>query len=198
MKENENIIPLAVSSWDDQEIEAINKVIESDNFTMGKNVQQFEKDFASYHGSKYCVMVNSWSSANHLGLSSLFFRRQGPKLKQGDEVIVTSVSWSTTYSPLYYHGLKLRFVDVDIDTLNIDILKLSNSITSKTKAIFAVNLLGNPNLYSEIQKIADENNLLLIEDNCESLGAEYLGKKTGSFGLFGTCKIGRASCRERV
>jgi CDP-6-deoxy-D-xylo-4-hexulose-3-dehydrase len=83
--------------------------------------------------------------------------------------------------------LKLRFVDVDIDTLNIDILKLSNSITSKTKAIFAVNLLGNPNLYSEIQKIADENNLLLIEDNCESLGAEYLGKKTGSFGLFGTC-----------
>ncbi len=187
MKENENIIPLAVSSWDDQEIEAINKVIESDNFTMGKNVQQFEKDFASYHGSKYCVMVNSGSSANHLGLSSLFFRRQGPKLKQGDEVIVTSVSWSTTYSPLYYHGLKLRFVDVDIDTLNIDILKLSNSITSKTKAIFAVNLLGNPNLYSEIQKIADENNLLLIEDNCESLGAEYLGKKTGSFGLFGTC-----------
>ena len=77
MKENENIIPLAVSSWDDQEIEAINKVIESDNFTMGKNVQQFEKDFASYHGSKYCVMVNSGSSPNHLGLSSLFLEDKG-------------------------------------------------------------------------------------------------------------------------
>ena len=68
-------------------------------------------------------MVNSGSSANHLGLSSLFFRKQGPKLTQGDEVLVTSVSWSTTYSPLYYHGLKLRFVDIDIDTLNVDIKK---------------------------------------------------------------------------
>ncbi len=187
MKEKETILPLAVSSWDEEEREAINKVIESDNFTMGKNVKAFEEEFASYHGSKYCVMVNSGSSANHLGLSSLFFRKQGPKLTQGDEVLVTSVSWSTTYSPLYYHGLKLRFVDIDIDTLNVDIKKLDQSITPKTKAIFAVNLLGNPNLYSEIQKIANENGLILIEDNCESLGAEYLGKKTGSFGLFGTC-----------
>lgn len=187
MKEKDTILPLAISSWDEEEREAINRVIESDNFTMGKNVRAFEEEFASYHDSKYCVMVNSGSSANHLGLSSLFFRKQGPKLTQGDEVLVTSVSWSTTYSPLYYHGLKLRFVDIDIDTLNVDVNKLTESITSKTKAIFAVNLLGNPNSYTDIQKIANENGLLLIEDNCESLGAEYLGKKTGSFGLFGTC-----------
>lgn len=187
MKDKEAILPLAVSSWDEEEKNAINEVIESDNFTMGKNVSAFEEEFASYHRSKYCVMVNSGSSANHLGISSLFFRKNGPKLCKGDEVIVTAVSWSTTYSPLYYHGLKLRFVDIDIDTLNIDIEKLANSITSKTKAIFAVNLLGNPNSYSEIKKIADDNNLLLIEDNCESLGAEYFGEKTGSFGLFGTC-----------
>ena len=154
---------------------------------MGENVKAFEKEFANYHGSKYCVMVNSGSSANHLGLSSLFFREQGPKLSQGDEVIVTAVSWSTTYSPLFYHGLKLRFVDVDIDTLNIDTKKLTQAITPQTKAIFAVNLLGNPNSYSEIQKICEENNLLLLEDNCESLGAEYLGRKTGTFGIFGTC-----------
>ena len=187
MKDKEPILPLAVSSWDEQEREAIYKVIESNNFTMGKNVKAFEEDFAAYHGSKYCVMVNSGSSANHLGLSSLFFRQQGPKLNQGDEVLVTAVSWSTTYSPLYFHGLKLRFVDIDIDTLNVDTKKLIEAITPNTKAIFAVNLLGNPNAYDEIERIADENGLILIEDNCESLGAEFLGKKTGSFGLFGTC-----------
>lgn len=187
MKNKETILPLAVSSWDEEERNAINEVIKSDNFTMGRNVSKFEDEFASYHGSKYCVMVNSGSSANHLGISSLFFRKNGPKLSKGDEVIVTAVSWSTTYSPLYYHGLKLRFVDIDIDTLNIDTKKLANSITSKTKAIFAVNLLGNPNQYNEIKKIADDNDLLLIEDNCESLGAEYQERKAGSFGLFGTC-----------
>lgn len=187
MKEKNIIIPLAVSSWDEQEREAINKVVESDNFTMGQNVKAFEEEFAAYHGSKYCVMVNSGSSANHLGLSSLFFRKEGPKLNVGDEVLVTAVSWSTTYSPLYFHGLKVRFVDIDIDSLNVDTNKLAQSITPKTKAIFAVNLLGNPNSFTEIQKIADENELLLIEDNCESLGAEFLGKKTGSFGIFGTC-----------
>ena len=187
MEEKDIIMPLAVSSWDEQEREAINKVIESDNFTMGKNVNAFEKEFASYHGSKYCVMVNSGSSANHLGLSSLFFRKHGPKLTQGDEVLVTAVSWSTTYSPLYFHGLKLRFVDIDLDTLNVDTDKLIKAITPNTKAIFAVNLLGNPNVFSELQRIAEENDLLLLEDNCESLGAEYTGKKTGSFGLFGTC-----------
>ncbi len=187
MKDKEIILPLAISSWDEEEKHAINKVIESDNFTMGNNVSAFEKEFASYHGSKYCVMVNSGSSANHLGISSLFFRKDGQKLSIGDEIIVTAVSWSTTYSPLYYHGLKPRFVDVDIDTLNIDTKKLADSINPKTKAIFAVNLLGNPNDFNEIKKIADENNLLLIEDNCESLGAVYEKKKTGTFGLFGTC-----------
>ena len=131
MEEKDIIMPLAVSSWDEQEREAINKVIESDNFTMGKNVNAFEKEFASYHGSKYCVMVNSGSSANLITIAALFYKSKNP-LKRGDEIIVPSVSWSTTYHPLQQFGLKLKFVDIDLDTLNYDLVKLEEAISVKT------------------------------------------------------------------
>ncbi|MDN3721446.1 DegT/DnrJ/EryC1/StrS family aminotransferase [Roseibium salinum] len=95
-------------------------------------------------GSKYCVMVNSGSSANLLMIAALRYRSESP-LMPGAEVIVPAVSWSTTYYPLYQYGLKLRFVDVDKDTLNYDLERLGAAITSDTRAIMAVNLLGNPN-----------------------------------------------------
>lgn len=177
--------PLATSTWDDKEIEAINKVIASNMYTMGSHVNQFEKEFATYVNSKYAIMVNSGSSANLLAVAALFYTKK-PKLKRGDEVIVPAVSWSTTYYPLYQYGLKLKFVDVDLKTLNFDLNQLEDAITENTKLIFAVNLLGNPNDFDAINKLTKDKDIILMEDNCESMGATYKSKQTGTFGVMGT------------
>ena len=177
--------PLATSTWDDKEIDAIKTVIASDMYTMGKHVKQFETEFAAFIDSKYCVMVNSGSSANLLAVAALFYTKN-PKLKRGDEVIVPAVSWSTTYYPLYQYGLKLKFVDVDLQTLNFDLDQLEQAITDDTKMIFAVNLLGNPNDFDAVQRIIGTRDIILLEDNCESMGAEYKGKQAGTFGVMGT------------
>ena len=176
---------LAVSSWDDKEIKAINDVLEAGITTMWAKVETFEKEFAQYTGSKYCVMVNSGSSANLLAVAALFYRKENP-LKAGDEVIVPAVSWPTTYYPLYQYGLKLKFVDIDLQTLNYDLEALNQAVTDKTKMIVAVNLLGNPNDFDKIYEIIGEKNIILFEDNCESLGAVFNTKQTGTQGLVGT------------
>ena len=118
-------------------------------------------------------------------IASLFYKVIIKKLKRGDEVIVPAVSWSTTYFPLYQYGLKIKFVDVDLETLNYDLRKLKLAVSNKTKVILAVNLLGNPNNFIKIKNIIGNKDILLIEDNCESLGAEF-GNKTGTIGLLGT------------
>ena len=177
--------PLASSTWDEKEINAIQSVIAKDIYTMGESVKQFEENFAAFCGAKYAVMVNSGSSANLLAVAALFYTKN-PKLKRGDEVIVPAVSWSTTYYPLYQYGLKLKFVDVDLHTLNFDLEQLEKAVTDNTKMIFAVNLLGNPNDFDAINKIIAGRDILLLEDNCESMGAEYKGKQTGTFGIMGT------------
>ena len=109
---------LASDSWDSEEISAINDVIKSNRYTMGPKVKKFEDEFASHFNSDYAIMVNSGSSANLLMIASLFYSKKYD-LKEGDEVIVPAVSWSTTYYPVHQYGLKLVFVDVDRDTLNI-------------------------------------------------------------------------------
>jgi CDP-6-deoxy-D-xylo-4-hexulose-3-dehydrase len=152
---------------------------------MGEEVAKFESEFADWLGCKYAVMVNSGSSANLAMISALMFRSEA-RLARGDEIIVPAVSWSTTYSPLWYNGLRLKLVDVDPDTLNIDPVRLENAITNKTKAIIAVNLLGNPTDFNQLQHIADSNDLILLEDNCESLGATFGGQQAGTFGVMGT------------
>jgi len=176
---------LASSSWDNKELEAIQAVIKTDNYTMGDCVKQFEKNFAKFTQNKYCVMVNSGSSANLLAIAVLFYKKEKP-LKRGDEVIVPAVSWATTYYPLYQYGLKLKFVDVDLETLNFNIEELRKAVTDKTRLIFAVNLLGNPNDFDEINNIIKGKNIYLLEDNCESLGGLYKNKQLGSIGLMGT------------
>jgi len=177
--------PLASSTWDDNEITAMKQVIDSGNFTMGVKVSEFEMAFAEHVGSRYCVMVNSGSSANLLATACLFYRSAN-RLLQGDEVIVPAVSWSTTYYPLYQYGLNIKFVDIDLRTLNYDLNALGRAVTDKTRVIVAVNLLGNPNEFSKIVKIINGKNIVLLEDNCESMGAVYNGKQTGTFGEMGT------------
>ena len=176
---------LASSSWDHKEIDAMNRVIDSGFYTMGKNVEKFETVFSSFFGSKYALMVNSGSSANLLSVAALFFLKSNP-LKRGDEVIVPSVSWSTTYAPLQQYGLKVKFVDISLDTLNFDVDKLKAAITDRTRVIFAVNILGNPNEFLKINNFINNKNIYLLEDNCESMGARYENKFTGTFGIAGT------------
>jgi CDP-6-deoxy-D-xylo-4-hexulose-3-dehydrase len=179
--------PLATTTWDEKEITAMHRVIDSGMFTMGSHVKAFEEQFAKFTGSQYAIMVNSGSSANLIMIAALFYS-QNPtyRLKRGDEVIVPAVSWSTTYYPLYQYGLKLKFVDIDLETLNLDLEQLESAITENTRAILTVNLLGNPNDFNRIQQITKDKNILLLEDNCESMGASFEGKQAGTFGLMGT------------
>ena len=178
-------LPLATSSWDQTEYDAIGRVIASGRFTMGPLVSQFEHDFAELFGSGFGVMVNSGSSANLLAIAAAALDpRNG--WERGDEIIVPAVSWATTYYPLQQYGFVLRFVDVDLDTLNLDLAHLEAAIGPRTRAIFAVNLLGNPNGFTALQAIADRHELLIFEDNCESLGATFDGRAAGTFGQMGT------------
>jgi len=179
--------PLATSSWDQSEIDAIHRVISSDFYTMGNEVLTFEKQFASYFGSQFAVMVNSGSSANLLMIAALFYTKNDTlKLNPGDEIIVPAVSWSTTYYPLQQYGLHLKFVDIDLNTLNYDLDALESAVSEKTRAIMAVNLLGNPNDFDKIFRIIGDRNITLIEDNCESMGATFNNKQAGTFGIMGT------------
>lgn len=179
--------PLASSTWDQAELNAIQSVIDSNMYTMGKQVAEYEKRFAAYFGSQYAVMVSSGSTANLIMIAALFYtQNEQLKLKRGDEVIVPAVSWSTTYYPLYQYGLKLKFVDIDRDTLNMDLQQLESAITDKTRAILTVNLLGNPNDFNKINAMIAGKNIVLLEDNCESMGATINGKQAGTFGVMGT------------
>lgn len=177
--------PLATSTWNKKELDAIQSVIKKDKYTMGHFVNEFEKKFGKYINRKYCVMVSSGSAANLLSIASLFYTKK-PMLRSGDEVIVPAVSWSTTYFPLQQFGLKLKFVDIDLNTLNYDLEELKSSITKSTKMIVTVNLLGNPNDFGRINEIIKNKKIIVFEDNCESLGAELKRKKTGTFGLLST------------
>jgi len=177
--------PLATVTWDQAELDAMQRVIASGMFTMGKEVQAFEKAFALYIGSNYAVMSNSGSSANLLMVAALFFTKKN-RLQPGDEVIVPAVSWSTTYYPLHQYGLRLRFVDIDLETLNYDLVELEQAITDRTRLIMVVNLLGNPNDFNRIKAMIGSRNIRMIEDNCESMGAQINGKKAGTFGVMGS------------
>ncbi|MHB8621949.1 MAG: DegT/DnrJ/EryC1/StrS family aminotransferase [Sulfuricaulis sp.] len=176
---------LASSSWGDEEIQAIQRVIASGRFTMGENVQRFEEDFARKFGMKHALMVSSGSTANLVGIAALFYKKDRP-LQRGDEVIVPSISWATTYYPLQQYGLRLKFLDVDINTLNMDVSQLEKALTPKTRMVVAVSILGNPCALDIIRNFCDQHGLYLFEDNCESMGAELNGRSCGTFGDIGT------------
>ena len=173
--------PLASTTWDDEEISVATQLLTSGNLTMGKQVKEFEDQFANYIGTKYAVMFNSGSSANLAMLAAIKYVKNS-SFSDGDQIIVPAVSWSTTYYPINQMGFVLDFVDIDLNTLNIDIAQIEKKITPKTKAIFTVNLLGNPSNLTALKELANEYNLILLEDNCESLGASLNGKQSGSFG----------------
>jgi CDP-6-deoxy-D-xylo-4-hexulose-3-dehydrase len=179
--------PLATTSWDEREFAAIRSVVDGRMFTMGPRVAEFERRFAEWQGCRHAVMVNSGSSANLLMTAALFFVEDEKKrLKPGDEIIVPAISWPTTYYPLAQYGLRQVFVDIDPATLDYDLAALRAAVGESTRAVMAVNLLGNPNDFATIREIVGDRDIVLLEDNCESMGATFEGRKAGSFGVMGS------------
>lgn len=176
---------LASTSWGVEEIAAMQKVIDSGMFTMGEQVCAFEAAFAKKFGAKHAIMVNSGSSANLIAVAAFFYKQKKP-LQPGDEVIVPAISWSTTFYPLMQYGLKLKFVDVELDTLNMDVSQLAAALTSKTRMIVGVSILGNPCALDVMRQFCDKHHLYFLEDNCESMGATLHDKSCGTYGDIGT------------
>ena len=176
---------LASSTWDKEEYDSISNVIESTQLTMGKKVAEFERAFAHFVNARYAIMVNSGSSANLLAVASLLYKKNKP-IRPDQEIIVPAVSWGTTYYPVSQYGLTLHFVDIDPNTLCMDVAKVKEAINKNTAAIFAVNLLGQPAELDKLRAIASEAKIYLIEDNCESMGATLEGKQCGTWGILGT------------
>ena len=162
------------------------KVILSKKITMSKITSQFEKEFAKSIGSKFAVMVNSGSSANLLAVFAACNPLRKNRFIPGDEAIIPAVLWSTSLWPLVQAGLKPVFVDIDTSTLNADIKLLISKITSRTKLVMAIHVLGNSTDIETLRKICVKKKIILIEDTCESLGSKYKNKNLGTFGDFGT------------
>ena len=159
------------------------KVIKSKQLTMSKITNNFEKEFSKYLGVKYSVMVNSGSSAN---LLSLFVAKYSYNLKNGDEVIIPSICWSTSLWPIIQAGLKPVFVDVNLRDYNASLEEIISKISKKTKAILLIHVLGTSLKIDKLLKFTKKKKILIIEDTCESLGSKFKNKYLGTFGNFGT------------
>jgi len=158
---------------------ALFKELLSNGFlTQGKYVAQFEKQIADYLGVKHAIAVSSGTAALHLSLIAL-------GIDHGDEVIVPAYSFPATANVVELVGAKPVFVDVDLDTYNIDVKKIEEAISCRTRVIIPVHLFGNPADMDLIMKLAKLNNLAVIEDAAGALGSEYKGKKTGTIGNLG-------------
>ena len=179
-------IPLAVPSYNHEEvIDALDSML-STRVTMGEKVKSFEEQFSKYIGCKNGIMVNSGSSANLLALSILSNPATENSIKRDSQIITPAVTWATTVSPIINVGCTPMFVDVDLDTLCVNTEEIKEAINSKTACLLPVHLMGNPCNMQEISKISKEHDLYLVEDACEAHGATFDDKKVGSFGDLGT------------
>jgi len=155
--------------------------------TTGRFNAEFEKKLALFLGVKYCLSVNSGSSANLIAFSTLTSPKLGDRaIKKGDEVIGVAAGFPTTVNPVVQFGAIPVFVDVDIKTHNVNADLIEAAISPKTKAIMLAHALGNPFNLGKVVELCKKYNLWLIEDTCDALGAEYNGQKCGTFGDIGT------------
>jgi len=167
--------PIARPVISEDEQKAVLEVLTSGILTQGENVKRFEKEFAEYIGVKHAISTNSGTSALHVAVLGL-------GLKEGDEVITTPFSFAASSNCILYVGAKPVFVDIDAKTYNIDVNKIEEKITDKTKAILPVHLYGQTANMEKIMEIAKKHGLKVIEDACQSHGAHYNGKIAGSMG----------------
>ncbi len=155
--------------------------------TYGRYSKEFEKKLAEYLGIRFCLLVNSGSSANLLAFMALTSPLlKGRKIERGNEVITVAAGFPTTLAPIIQYGAIPVFVDVDIATGNVDTSQLEKALSAKTKAVMLAHTLGNPFDLKGVKEFCGKHNLWLIEDNCDALGSKYAGKFTGTFGDIGT------------
>ena len=178
-----SIYPLTESVLEKKDLNAAINVIKSKKITMGKKTEQIEKYFKKNVVKTDSLMVNSGSSANLLIFQCLI-NPLVKKLKRGDEVLIPAICWSTSLWPIIQSGLKVKFVDIDINSLNIDLKDLEKKITKKTKALMLVHALGNCADMDKLTRICKKNKLILVEDACEALGSTFKNKQLGTFGEF--------------
>ena len=181
---NKYFYPLIENPFSNDDIKKGINVLKSKQLTLSKETKNFEKNFSSKLNSKYSLMVNSGSSANLLALQCLINPYRKRRLKKGDEIIIPTLCWSTSLWPILQSNLKPVFVDINPNTLNIDENEIIKKINKKTKAILLVHVLGNSCDMDQIMRIKKKYNLILIEDNCESLGSKFKNKFLGTFGEF--------------
>ena len=181
---NKYFYPLIENPYRKSDINEALKVLKSKRLTIGPVTDKFQNSFTKKLGSNFSLMVNSGSSANLLALQCLINPYRKKRLKPGDEVLIPSLCWSTSLWPIIQSGLKPKFVDIDLNSLNINLNDLKKKISKKTKAILIVHVLGNCVDMSELMRIVKKHNLILIEDTCESLGTKYKNKYLGTFGDF--------------
>jgi CDP-4-dehydro-6-deoxyglucose reductase, E1 len=180
-------IPLNFPTFGDEEINAAIEVLRSTYVTMGRKCQEFEQAFAEFMGIEEAVFVNSGSSANLLVFFALANHaapqsRGKRRFVSGSEVIVPAVSWSTTFWPIVQAGGIPVFVDCDPHTLQMKPDAMRAALSDKTVAVCPVHVLGNTVQIEEVLAFAAENDLWIVEDTCEALGARYAGKLAGTFG----------------
>lgn len=176
--------PLSLASYGTDEIlEALDSMC-SFRTSMAEKTLHFERQFAKWQGSADAVMVNSGSSADLL-LCMLLNNPLGPLIRPDEEILIPAVTWPTHIWSAMVLGLKVKFVDVDPTTLNVDFADLECSISPKTRVLFLVHLMGNPCDMDRIVALAKKHDLLIIEDCCEAMGASWDGRKVGNFGIGG-------------
>lgn len=171
-------IPITIPYFDEKELQKVKECLASGWVTQGPMVQEFERLFRDYQNCEYSVAVSSCTAALHIAVMAL-------ELKEGDEVIVPAYTWITSASCAEYVGARVRFVDVDKETMNIDPSKIEEAITDRTRAIVVVHLFGNPACMDEIMPIAEKYHLKVIEDCACAIGTTYKGKKVGTIGDIG-------------
>lgn len=173
--------------WNHQEIEVmLDSILNGNWIVSGEKVEKFQKEFSQKFNVDYSHMVNSGSSANLVMITAL---KKRFRWQDGDEVIVSPVGFTTTIAPLIQNNLKPVFIDIEFNTLNFDVELLEDAITKKTKAIFVSPVLGNPPDMDVIREICDRHNILLIGDNCDSLGTKYNGKHITDYYFSWTCSF---------
>jgi len=159
--------------------------------TEGRYTKLFVESLSTFLGVKHCILTNSGSSANLLAIAALTSKKinQNKRLKPGDEIITVAAAFPTTIFPIIQNNAIPVFLDIELETYNIDTSKLKDALSSRTKAVILAHTLGNPFNIEEVKNFCEKNNLWLIEDNCDALGAKYNGKYTGTFGDISTCSF---------